>query len=94
LVEQGRVGVARWGEQGLLAGDQRGVAGGVWSLAGVRGRARVSASSFVRHCRRWQRVRDAALDGAGAIGPDIASTVIINRAGAQRLDAICLVRQQ
>jgi hypothetical protein len=52
-----------------------------------RGR-RVSAASFVRHCRRWRRVCDAALDGAGAIGPDIASAVIISRAGAQRLHAI------
>jgi hypothetical protein len=33
-------------------------------------------------------MRDAALDGTGAIGPDIASTVIINRADAQRLAAI------
>ncbi|MCW2881567.1 MAG: ATP-binding protein [Sphaerisporangium sp.] len=51
-----------------------------------RGR-RVSASSFLRHCDRWQHLRDAALDGTGA-HPDIASTVIINRAGAQRLTAI------
>ncbi|WP_424532835.1 AAA family ATPase [Sphaerisporangium viridialbum] len=53
----------------------------------ARGR-RVPASSFARHCDRWQRMRDAVLDGPGAVHPDITSAVIINRAGAQRLTTI------
>ncbi|MEV6863635.1 AAA family ATPase [Streptosporangium subroseum] len=53
----------------------------------ARGR-KVSAARFARHCRRWQHLREAALGGPNIVQRHITSTVLIDRATAQRLAAI------